>query len=244
MSLWQRLFGRNPPEAPYERIAPTISNNVVSSDRDGMLALFAPVGSAGEAVTDSSAMRVSTVYACLNIIAGTVTQLPIHQYRIDDAGDRVRIPNTPLWWLLNESPANAWTAASWKEWIVKCVYLRGDQFTQILRRGANVIGFQPLHPDQVNVRMIADRLRYDVMGFDGKAYGVDQDDMLHFTGFGFDGIRSLSVIQYAAFNAIGNALSAAKYMGKTIGEGGLPQIALKYPNKFDQKQADDLRASF
>ena len=170
MSIWNRLFGGGTvkPAPAHENpsagdIADTaINNNVVSSDKDGMLALFAPVGAAGEAVTDVSAMRVSTVYACLTKIAGTVTQLPVHQYRLDENGDRSRLPSTPLWWFLNESPTDAWTAASWKEWIVRCVNLRGDQFTQILRRGSEVAGFLPLHPDQVNVRLINRRLRYDV----------------------------------------------------------------------------------
>lgn len=243
MSFMDRLaslFGRRP--------AAEISNAVVtSSDYDGMMSIFAPIsGPANEPVTDITAMRVSTVYACLTKIAGTVTQLPVHQYRLDDNGDRQKIPPSPLWWFLNESPTDAWTAASWKEWIVRCMFLRGDQFTQILRRGATIIGFMPLHPDRVQVSadQKTGRLHYYVMPLTGAAYGVDQDDMLHFTGFGFNGTRSLSVIQHAAFHAIGNALSAAKYMGRTVAEGGLPQIALKYPNKFDQKQADALRESF
>lgn len=234
------LFGRRP--------EPDIRNAVVtSSDYDGMMSIFAPVsGPSNEPVTDVTAMRVSTVYACLTKIAGTVTQLPVHQYRLDDKGDRQRTPPTPLWWFLNESPTDAWTAASWKEWIVRCMFLRGDQFTQILRRGATIVGFLPLHPDRVRVEadQKTGRLHYYVMPVTGAAYGVDQDDMLHFAGFGFNGTRSLSVIQHAAFHSIGNAISAAKYMGRTVGEGGLPQIALKYPNKFDQKQADALRESF
>jgi HK97 family phage portal protein len=89
------------------------------------------------------------------------------------------------------------------------------------------------------------RLAYDVLDvYTGKTHTVDQDDMLHFSGFGFDGRRSLSVIQHAARNAVGNALAASDFSGKSIGSGAMPKIALTYPNKMDSGQANLLRDSF
>ncbi len=235
--------------------APKVRNQAgayaTSSDRDAMLALFQPLNtSSGFAVTDHTAMLVSTVFACLNKISGAVLQLPIHQYRVGTSGDREKMQPTPLWWLLNEQPASRWTAASWKEWIVKCVALRGDQYTEIVRGTAPMSGgtpasLKPHHPDCVHTRVVDDRLRYDVQDLEtGEIRGIDQDDMLHFPGFGFDGRKSLSIIQWAARNAIGNALAAADYSGRTIGEGAMPQIALTYPNKLAPDQAELLRKSF
>ncbi len=68
--------------------------------------------------------------------------------------------------------------------------------------------------------------------------------MLHFTGFGFDGLRSLSMIQYAARNAIGNSLAAADYSGRSIGEGAMPQIALSYEKSLSKEQEKALRDTF
>jgi HK97 family phage portal protein len=215
-----------------------------------MLAMFQSVVSAsGEPVNESTAMKVSTVYACLTKLAGTISQLPINLFESDEKGDRTLVQGSPLWWLLNESPAAQWTATSWKEWIVRCVMLRGDQYTQILRSGAAIIGLRPLHPDQVLPYWKDGRLVYSVMwspgvGAEVQVYGVEQDDMLHFAGFGFDGTRSMSVIQYAAFNAIGNALTASKYSGRTLGEGGAPQVVLKFPNKFNDEQRKALIKSY
>lgn len=230
-----------------------ISNAVVvtSSDSSAMRELFAPLSSpSGFAVTDNSAMSVSTVYACMTKIAGAILQLPIHQYKLDARGDRERIEPTPLWWLLNESPDDAWTSAAWKEWIVRCWGLRGDQVTEILRAksasaGGAVVGLRPHHPDSVHIRRVGRRLAYDVQDqITGRAYTLDQDDVLHFSGFGFDGLRSQSVVQWAARNAIGNALAAGDFMGRTMGEGAMPQIALSYPHKLSIDQAELLRKSF
>jgi len=224
---------------------------VSSSDNDAMRALFMPINSpSGFAVNDRTAMQVGTVFACLTKLGGAILQLPIEQYRMDAEGDRRPVGRTPLWWLLNESPSPAWTAASWKEWIVRCVHLRGDQHTEILRskKGSSygeIIGFKVHHPDYCTARRLDGRLVYDVQDLEtGRAYTVDQDDMLHFTGFGFDGLRSISAIQHAARTAVGNALAAADYTGRTIGEGAMPQIALTYPGKVNDAQADLLRKSF
>jgi HK97 family phage portal protein len=228
--------------------------STVSSDNDAMNALFQPIASAsGFAVTDKTAMAVSTVYACLSKLAGAVLQLPVGHYRCDKEGERFRVENAPLWWMLNESPNALWTAASWKEWIVRCVNLRGDQHTRILRStnnsGGQVIGLQPLHPDLVVPRLVpgqsGHRLVYDTIDpYTGKMETVDQDDMLHFAGFGFNGLHSISAIQYAAKQSIGNSLAAAEFTGRTIGEGAMPQIALEYPNKMVPEQAKLLRDSF
>lgn len=207
----------------------------------------------GFQVTDRTAMQVSTVYACLTKLSGAVLQLPICHYREGADGNREEMPKKRLWWLLNEQPDARWTSASWKEWIMRCVALRGDQFTEIVRTtpsSTEIASLLPHHPDCVNVRTVQDdagalRLRYDVFDpYTGNAYGVDQDDMLHFAGFGFDGTRSLSVIQWAARQAVGNALAAADYSGRTIGQGALPQIALAYPNKMSPDQQQLLRDSF
>lgn len=209
------------------------------------IGLFGPGGgSFGPAVTDSSALQVGTVFACLSKLGGAVSQLPLHEYR--ERPERVQVtPATPLWWLLNEAPEPSWTASAWKQWIVRCVKLRGDQHTEILRRGADVVGFRVHHPDAVVAARVNGRLRYACRHPDTQEiYGVDQDDMLHFTGFGFDGVSSMSAIKWAARNAIATELGAAKYIGKTITEGGMPRVALEYPANLPSGTANDLRESF
>jgi len=242
------------PTLPAPERAP--ANLAVSSgDSASMADLFAAVPSlSGQYVTDKTALQVSTVYACLTKLAGAIMQLPIEQYRLDVEGNRDNVARNNLWWLLNESPEFTWTAASWKEWIIRCVALRGDQHTEIVRdrrpgAGGAIKRLRVHHPDRVTPRHVATAdgpiLVYDCTDADGGVYTVHQDDMLHFAGFGFDGLRSLSMIQTAARNGIGNSLAAADYTGRSIGEGAMPQIAISYGDKSlaaEKKQA--LRDSF
>lgn len=223
-------------------------NGTLTSTEAARLGLFGDVGGQGPAVTDTTAFQVGVVFACLSKLGGAVSQLPLHEYAAR-GDDRQRVtPPSPLWWLLNESPEAAWTASAWKQWIVRCVKLRGDQHTQILRggrTGADAVGFKVHHPDHVQARRVGGRLRYDCFDPDtGRIYGVDQDDMLHFTGFGFDGTKSMSAIRWAARNAIAGELAAQRFMVKQVSEGAVPRIALKMPRAMDATQEESLRQTF
>ena len=225
------------------------SNGAVVSTGDSAetLAEFFQVAqtSSGYVVSDQTAMSIATVYRCVGIIGGAISQLPLHHFRLKPDGTREKAPKTPLWWLLNESPIDAWTAAAWKEFIVKSVLLRGDSFAELVRTGSVVTSIRPFHPTSVQVLRKTDgTLLYSVIDIDGERRTIFPEDMLHFAGLGFDGVRSMSVIQWAARQAIGNSLAAADYAGRSFADGTLPQIAIKFPNKFTKSQGDELRDSF
>ena len=238
------------PEPAFEVLdaAENIPAGTLSYSDAIKLGIFGPITQTfGPPVTDYTALQVGTVYSCLAKLAGAVSQLPLHEYVVGADGERARVtPPSPLWWLLNESPANAWTAAAWKQWIVRCVKLRGDQHTEILRSRTGVpIGLKPHHPDCTQTRTVDGRLRYDVIDIETqRVYGVDQDDMLHFTGFGFDGERSMSAIKWAARSAVAAELGAAQYMGKSLVEGGMPRVAIEVPGAMNKDQQGTLRQSW
>lgn len=230
----------------FGRPASIKNNTAALSNENAMRELLQMDGGVPYPVTDQSAVRVSTVYACLAKLGGAVLQLPLHQYQINASGDRERTPTGPLWWLLNESPSDDWTAASWKEWIIHCVALRGDQHTEIVRGPAGQVrGLMPLHPDNVAARKVEGQLLYRVVDpYSREVRTVAREDMLHFCGYGFNGHCSLSVIQWAARQAVSNSLAAGDFTGRTLSEGAMPQIALTYPNKLSSEQAQLLRDSF
>lgn len=219
-------------------------NGSLTAEQAWKMGLFGPRAAWGRAVTDTSALQVGTVYACLSKLAGAISQLPVHEYRQRPTRERIE-PASSLWWLLNESPDPAWTASAWKQWIVRCVKLRGDQHTEIVRRGAEPIALRVHHPDNVVAKRSGGRLTYSCRDPEtNRIYGVDQDDMLHFTGFGFDGERSMSAIKWAARNAVATELAAADYIGKSVAEGGMPRVALEYPNQVTPKMAAELREDY
>lgn len=241
--------------APKERIEPTFSNidytDVPSSDAVKMGQIFGAGLSttAGVPVTEFTAMQVSAVYACVRLIAGAIAQMPCQTYQRQDDGSRVAFKHD-YWWLLNEQPCALFTAASMWEYITSQVLLRGDAFVLINRKGRMspvVDTLLPLKHSQVTVKRVDDRLRYYVSEeIDGVAgtFGVDQDDMLHFPGFGFDGCRSMSVIGHAARQAIGIAIQGDRFAGSFYGSGAQMQYVVKAPGEMSPTQQEAFREAF
>lgn len=218
---------------------------VTGSDASMAMLIGGNSASSGYSVTESSAMRVSAVHACIQLLGGTIASLPLPVYERTDAG-RVKI-ESPLWWLLNERPCAAWTAASMFEWFMRCNALRGDAFAQIKRNAGGVItGIVPLHPDRVRPEVENGDIRYFHQPLKGKAYGIYSDDILHIPGFGYDGEtgRSQSVIQSGGFQSIGIALAADDFSGKFFANGANPKHLIKSPGKMSQEQVEDLKREY
>lgn len=201
---------------------------------------------AGVDVNSTSAMRVSAVYACVQRIAGAIASLPLHIYERTSDGRR-RVEDAPLWWLLNETPTGRYTAASHWESKAGDVLLRGDGFTFIGRdRMGNIKELIPLPFSAVEVvrdlTQIGGSLKYYVN--DVSRFGVDASDMLHFAGLGFNGFRSMSVIQWAARNAVGAAMAMDEYAGKFFANGAHPSMVLQTDHKMGPENIAKLQQAF
>lgn len=239
-------------EPARQRVEPTIGNIadgelVPSSDAVKMFEIFGnPATSAGAVVNDRTAMRVSAVYSCVSLIAGSIAQLPLPIYKRE--GDTRVKADHDYWWLLNEQACPMWTATAFWEFLVSQVLLRGDGIAYIVRNRAGVVtNLIPWPRERVIIERvlsgspkIPDRLRYsfqDDQGF----FACDQDDVIHLPGFGFNGIESMSVIQWGARNGIGIAIRGDEHAGQFFSQGGKPEVAIKVPGEMSPKMQDSFR---
>jgi HK97 family phage portal protein len=197
---------------------------------------------AGPAVNERTAMTVSAVYACVRLIAGAIASMPLPIYqRTKDGREKI---DHDLWWMLNEQPNPDMTAAVFREYIVSSKLLYGDGFAVIHRKNpySPVIDrIEPVNPLYIQVKRIEGRRLYIVYALDGTAEVHEQDDILHFPGIGYDGLRSISPIRYAARQAIGLSLAAEEYSARFFSNGARPDIALEVPGSLAQEQIDLLR---
>lgn len=206
------------------------------------------VSSGGVTVSATSAMRVSAVAACVSKISGAIISMPIHVYRLkDDIPDR--LPRDNLWYLLNEQCSPQYTSASHWEGVSMAQLLRGDAFT-LIRRSPNgtIKELLPLPWGCVSpIRSPEKGVRYYVnLPSHGITTWVDPSDILHFPGLGFDDVtlRSMSVIQYGARNAIGNAIAMDNYSGKFFEHGAHPSIILSNDKRMSPEQVAALQTAF
>lgn len=225
-----------------------VRDSIVSSDSQGMLQIFGEYSTyAGPAVTPETAMRLSSVYRATALLSGAVATMPLPVFRTEGDGDeavRVSARDHPVRYLLNEQPTPRFSAATFWEFVTATMLLRGDAFSVIRRsRAGEITELIPVPFESVTPRCEEGRLVYYVSNAfgDGKPRGFDQDDVLHFPGFGFDGVRSMSVIRWAAYQAIGTAIAMEEYAGNLMKGGALQKIALVTPADMDKDQLDKLR---
>lgn len=202
----------------------------------------------GATVSATSAMRVSAVAACVAKISGPIMSIPINGYRLTGGDIPEKLPRDDLWYKLNEQPSQFYTAASMWEGVSMAQLLRGDAFV-LIRRAMNgsIKELLPLPWGSVSPIRDAGSVRYYVnMPSHGISTWFDPADILHFPGLGFDDstMRSMSVIQYGARNAIGNAIAMDEYSGQFFAEGAHPSIILSSASRMNPQQILDLQTAF
>ena len=215
-------------------------NDVSSADiKRGDRIWEAFTGGANDVPTESTALTISVVYGCVTLISGAIASMPMHIYNRAKDGDLERDLNNPLWWMLNEEFSPRWTAAAGWSFMVASKLLHGDGFAEILRgRNGEIRGLVPLSPSRVRPIVSADgmRLLYEVQPdptlerIDRKAAAtrtLDQDDILHVPGFGFNGLRGLSPLRYALRVAGNVAINAQNFSASFLQNMGRPDYVLK-----------------
>lgn len=207
------------------------------------------IAPSGATVSATSAMRVSAVAACVAKISGAIVSMPLHVYKLNGGDIPDRLPRDNLWYLLNESPSAQYTSAALWEGVSMAQLLRGDAFA-LIRRSVNgsVREILPLPWGSVSpIRNPGEGVRYYVnLPSHGISTWFDPSDILHFPGLGFDDatMRSMSVIQYGARNAIGNSIAMDDYSGKFFESGAHPSIVLSTDKVMKPDQIAALQAAF
>lgn len=243
-------------EPRRERVEPTLSNiaegeTVASSDRVKMLDLFGEMPTyAGAVVNEKTAMRQSAVYASVRLIGGAIAGVPKTFYERTENGPARKVKHD-YWWLLNERPCASFSAATFWEFVATQFLLREDAICYLARNRAGVVtAIIPWPRSRVEIQRVQPKdpreqayNRYYFQAENGY-FGADEDDVLHFPGFGFDGRTGMSVIQWGARSGIGIALRSDEFAGKFFSQGAQPQFALKSGGKMTPTQQEELRSAW
>lgn len=184
----------------------------------------------GKSVNARTAIQVSTVYACVRVIAETIASLPLHVYEETDKGV-VKATDHPLYRILHDEPNSEMTSFVWRETMLTHLLLYGNSFSQIIRNGrGHVLGLYPLLPDRMEVdRDSAGTLTYTYTTAEGATHRLRPEDVLHIPGLGFDGVMGYSPIALEK-NAIGLGIAAEEYGSKFFAHGATPSGVLTHPN--------------
>ena len=184
----------------------------------------------GKTVNPRNAVQVSTVYACVRVIAETIASLPLAVYEETEGGSR-KATEHQLYRLLHDEPNPEMTSFIMRETMLTHLLLWGNSYSQIIRSGRNkIIGLYPLLPDKMEVdRDSKGTLTYTYSTTEGMTVALQPTDVLHIPGLGFDGIMGYSPIALEK-NAIGLGIAAEEYGSRFFQNGARPSGILTHPN--------------
>lgn len=215
--------------------------------------MFGPgmMGGGLPALTEYSAATVTAIYACWSLISGAIQTLPVNMMSVDIAsGERSRIFDDPLLWVLNEEMSVRWPAPIGWEFLTKSILAEGDAFAIIRRdRMFKPVGLEPVHPLRVVNGIVPEtgRMVYRISPeylangqMIGQTRDFDQDDIIHIPGFGFDGLRGMTPLRYSLRNAGAVAIAAQEFAGRFFVNGARPDYALTTDTNLSDKRLKDI----
>lgn len=200
--------------------------------------------SAGVDVTPERAMKYSAVFSCVRVLAESVGQLPLHLYR-QEGREKHKATDHPLYGLLHDSPNEYDTAQEWKEWVVACLALRGNAYSQINRVRGTVRELLPFPVGAVTPKRNAETLEvtYEITLADGKRETLPPGEVLHHKLFPLDGLCGASPVRYAR-ETIGLGIGAETYGATLFANGATPGGVLETPGELSDKAYLRLKTSW
>ena len=204
----------------------------ITSDQLAMMLGGGPTA-AGVPVGERSAMRNTVVYACVRLLAGLFASTPMNLYE-NAANGPVIASDNALHVLLHDC-ANAeldLTSFMWRELIGVHLKTNGNHYAAIEMNGAgDVFGLVPLNPWNVQVfyrRAGLGFVRvYRVQLADGSVFTLEQDEIVHIAGLGFDGLKGASPITLAGRQAIGHGLGMETAQARMLANGPLATMVIE-----------------
>jgi HK97 family phage portal protein len=196
MSWWTRLFG--PKEQKYST-----------------LDLFREIyggrpSKTGVSVNWASALEVTTVLACLRVIAEGIAQVPFRLYMDSDARGGAPAPTHPLYNVLYRRPNRWQTSFEFRETIAFHAALVGNAYVFIGRVGSarEVRELIPLEPQFVSVEKKKDgALVYKYNPVSGQGVEFSADTIWHIKGPSWNGYTGLDAVKLVR-EAVGLAIAS------------------------------------
>lgn len=199
---------------------------------------------AGRAVTEKSALEVSTVLACVDVIASGCSVPEMSVMRDLGGGRKEPATDVAAYRLLRRRPNELQTSYEFRETMTMHAALTGDGFAlpvRDVRNGEKVIEILPLMPHQVVVQQV-DRysLEYTIADEFGVVGRFRHDQMLHLRSRSWDRVRGLSAVRAAA-KAIGLAMAAEDNLVRLHENGGRPSGVLSSDNPLSPEAIERIK---
>ena len=201
----------------------------------------------GVTITQSSALTISAVFACVRVLSETLASLPLHLNERLEGDDRRRAREHALYPVLHSIANEEMTSYTLRETLQAHVLTWGNGFAEIeSSRGGDVLALWPLRPDKTKPERRAGALGYKTElpeSVGGGSAWLRAENVFHVHGLGFDGLQGYSVIGMHKDN-LGLAKATEIHGARFFGNGARPGLVLKHPGELSENAHSRLRESW
>lgn len=188
---------------------------------------YFPKKRGGVVVTHEKALELATCFGCCRAISEDIAKLPWNVYAVNN-NQRERLDGSRLHLLLDTRPNPNMTAFTFRETLMMWALTWGNGYAEIERDMiGRPIALWPIAPDRVQPRRDTNgTVYYEINNQHQGQTILEQRDMFHVHGIGWDGLEGYSTIALAA-QTLGFALAAEEHGSNFFGNNTTIGLALK-----------------
>jgi len=187
---------------------------------------------AGVPMSETTALALSAVWGCVNLLAGTIASLPLVVYRTGSDGIKHEAKDHPLYGLLNESPNAEQTSYDFWEGGQSALELAGNMCARKEVIGSRVVSLHPII--KPSIRRVDGRIRYRWTE-NGRSYDEPAENVLHIRGFGGGPLGGLSTLSYAR-QQLGLSTAITTAAAATFQNGMRPSGVVSFKDFMTEEQ--------
>jgi HK97 family phage portal protein len=192
---------------------------------------------AGTVITYDTSLKIGAVYACVRLLADTISTLPVDTF-YREGGSRLVFRPKPIW---VETPDIGMAREDFLQQAMVSLLLDGNVFIRIFRgRAGEVTSLTVLDPTRVEVRRnpATREVEYAIDGAAGAI--LTAGEVLHITELRRPGaLRGVSRIEEVK-QALGLASALEEFSARFFGQGSTTQGIIEWPGNLTKEQAKDL----
>jgi len=203
----------------------------------------------GVAITPDTALKISTVYACVTILSQTIASLPMTiNKRLPDGGNSLADDHY-LFPILHDNFNIDQTSYESREMGIGHLKLRGNWYNYLERDGrGQIIGIWPLNPQGMQVLRSSDGnvwYQYTPSNEErlpNKMRMFASGEIWHVKGFSKNGLTGLSTVSYAR-ESMGLSQALQDFSAQFFGNKAVPGNVLKHPGFLKETARKNLKES-
>jgi len=199
----------------------------------------------GENVTQSSAMKLSAWFGCVNTLVDDLAKLPRHVFRRKSNGDRVEDRDHPAYRLLAIQPNRRMNPTSFFRLMEYKRISWGNGYAYV---DTDFNGYPtelfPLPPEYTVIYVDDRGYLWYILKIPGmEPRKLPSSDVIHVKGFSEDGITGQSYLGYAR-ETLGAGIAEQKFEGNFYQRGMKLGGVLKTPTQLGSDEKNAVRAEF